>query len=164
MTLSNSRPTLSELFDIKLELGVEEQKEVTFIPTDKPVSALFRHCLTIYKWMDNEAEDRTEGRVYEGSLSTLFVNVGLGQAYYPQVMGRLKKMGCVEMVRRGGGPSPSQWILHKRPTEALFEAVKQQRTKNQQAPARTELEQRQRDMHHRLTALETWARNQGANL
>lgn len=127
-------------------------------------TAMFQHCQTIYNAMNDRAEEKTEGRIYEGSLSQLFNEIGLGVTYYTPVMNRLKQMGCAEQLRRGGGPSPSLWALHYPPTTELFERARETASQRQQAPARSDLEQRHKDMNRRLRAVEDWARTQGAPL
>jgi hypothetical protein len=126
------------------------------------VPALFDNCVLIYKMMDEQATDMTEGRMFEGSLTHMFMESELGLPAYGNVMKRLKRMNCVELVRRGGGGTPSRWLLITPPTIDRYEDAAVGTTKSQSAPIRADLEQRQRELHRRITQLEEWARSQGA--
>jgi hypothetical protein len=87
--------------------------------------------------MRSESKPRTiEGShalVYEGFLTHLITqDLGLATPYYTSVMNRLKKMGCVRQLSRGGGPTPSQWELITEPTLDSFEAAEAARPKPRQ--------------------------------
>src|ERR1700746_4209559 len=80
---------------------------------------LFEHCLSVCAAMKSQAAPTTiEGQhalVYEGFLTRLFSELQLATPYYTSVMQRLRKMGCVRQLSRGGGNSPSRWELIKDP-------------------------------------------------
>ncbi len=84
--------------------------------------ALLDHCITIWNGMDERAEDKLEGRVYEGFLTGLFNELGLNTPYYTAVRNQLVNMDCMRLIKRGGGPTPSKWLLMQAPTIELFEA------------------------------------------
>ena len=96
----------------------------------KPLPALYFHCESVYVAMVEHASvekfhildpDSLEGLIYEGFLTRLITSeVGLAVPYYTGVMKELRRMGCVEQLRRGGSTTPSRWVLHFAPTEELF--------------------------------------------
>lgn len=118
--------------------------------------ALFDHCTAVYGAMikaagtavmedDNHLEEDLRGKpVYEGHLTRLFAELGLSTPYYTSVMTRLKRMRCVEQLRRGGGNAHSRWVLKQEPTEALWNAAIQIRSRKGDRLSR--LEQQVRDL------------------
>jgi hypothetical protein len=92
---------------------------------------LFEHCLVVFGQMKREARPtQIEGQhalVYEGFLTRLFGQLSLATPYYTSVMQRLRKMGCVRQISRGGGNAPSRWELIKDPTWEEFEAAEHHR-------------------------------------
>ena len=89
----------------------------------KELPAVYHHCVTVWKEMDSTAADDDEGqRVYTGHLTKLFRKVGLSVPYYTNVMNHLKRMDCVRQLYRGGGGTPSRWVLLQEPTTILFES------------------------------------------
>jgi hypothetical protein len=91
----------------------------------------FEHCSAVFERMKKEAKaTQIEGQhalVYEGFLTRLFNDLQLATPYYTSVMQRLRKMGCVRQLSRGGGNSPSRWELIKEPDWESFEAAEQKR-------------------------------------
>jgi len=92
---------------------------------------LFEHCSTIFEAMKRESSpQKVEGAhtlVYEGFLTRLFAERGMATPYYTTVMRRLKAMGCVRQLSRGGGNSPSKWELLEEPTIEKFEQFEEAR-------------------------------------
>jgi hypothetical protein len=101
-----------------------------------PPETLFLHCQTTYKAMLAEAKavvvpretdvgftdyegEVTENDVvivWEGMLTSFITGkLNLSVPYYTYIMRALKRMGCVQQLKRGGGTSPSQWRLIKEP-------------------------------------------------
>lgn len=59
--------------------------------------------------------------VYEGFLSKDMadrLNLSLGT--YSPIVNTLKKLECIRNIQRGGGNSPSQWLLIKAPTQQML--------------------------------------------
>src|SRR5262245_9648724 len=78
---------------------------------------LFQHCVRLYERMEQEARDATDGKLYFGSLSNLLIDIGVSPSYQSKIVGRLRRMQCVQMRKRGGGGnSQSVWVLLKPPT------------------------------------------------
>lgn len=122
----------------------------------KTVTALFDHCQTVYDEMKTQSREETLGEdlvtIYEGHTSKLFQQLGLAVPYYTSVLGKLKDMGCIELLRRGGGGAPSRWILYKKPEEKDFvEALTLAKPKRGKTAM---LEQQVRDLQRRVDALE----------
>jgi hypothetical protein len=128
----------------------------------KPTSAQFEHCVNVWGEMrtqstkerlDPSDPDAEYVDVYEGHLTKLFAGLGMATPYYTTVMQALKQMGCVEQIRRGGGNSPSRWVLVNPPEEEMFrnyEALKRG-GKGKYAM----LEQRTNDLAKRVSVLES---------
>lgn len=130
------------------------------------MSKLFEHCVALYELMDEKAEDFPDGRLYIGSLTTDFEELGIGGSYYTKVTSRLRSMGCVDQLRRGGGSKPSAWAIIEPPTKELFQASDATGFVHVQKK-RTEFDalvQRLNDMSTRIKRLEEWARRNGANV
>jgi hypothetical protein len=99
---------------------------------------MFDHCSRVYAAMFDAATPeeigeitdaaRAQGKtldtrmVWEGHLTRVFNQLELSTPYYTSVMNHLKRMGCVEQLRRGGGTQTSKWQLHYEPTLELYEA------------------------------------------
>lgn len=90
----------------------------------EPSSAMWGHCIAVYDEMTSQAETKEiydeERLVYTGFLTKLFRKLGLTVPQYTYVMNELKRMDCVRQLRRGGGSSPSVWVLMHSPTPELF--------------------------------------------
>jgi len=69
-------------------------------------------------------EERADGNLFQGFSTHLTASLGISTPYYTAVFRELKRMGCVEQVRRGGGSSPSVWRLIQPPTEELIAATR----------------------------------------
>ena len=111
------------------------------------IPAQFDHCMRVYALMERESSieefEPTEStadynerhqdapiaegmkgrrRVWEGHTTRIFNNLELSTPYYTSVLNHLKRMGCVEQLRRGGGSATSKWLLIREPTIDLYEA------------------------------------------
>jgi hypothetical protein len=59
--------------------------------------------------------------VYEGFLTTLVKEqLNLSVPYYTSIRNLLLDMECVRQLRRGGGNTPSQWLMIREPTAACY--------------------------------------------
>lgn len=142
---------------------VATEEEQTDIPSGMP--ARYKHCISVYNAMLERSKQQPQGRVYTGSLTNLITqDLGLGNAYYTVIMDKLKNMDCVEMLRRGGGPSPSVWLLKREPTPEAYNSVEHREALQGQISRadREVLKQRQNDLERRIAHLETTLRNMGA--
>jgi hypothetical protein len=125
--------------------------------------ALFDHCVQIYEAMEADSEKRTEEGnlidVWEGFMTKLFSTQGMSVPYYTSVRNALMGMDCIRQMRRGGGSSPSVWMLVRKPTTELFNAFApaNNTTAQRRASKKTVngmLEQRQIDLMRRIEDLE----------
>jgi hypothetical protein len=83
---------------------------------------VFEQCVQVFEAMDRQAilyPDRRQ-RIYEGYLTYLFDEIGLGLSCYSTVMHRLQAMHCVEQWSPGSRNVPSRWIILREPSEDLF--------------------------------------------
>jgi hypothetical protein len=95
--------------------------------------AMYEHCLRVYGTMETEAQyedvpvegdgEAVSMKVWTGALTAVFRRLDLSTPYYTHVMQHLKRMGCVEQYKRGGGGTPSKWVLYGAPTPDLFETA-----------------------------------------
>jgi hypothetical protein len=120
-------------------------------PTKLP-PRLFDHCCNIFTEMRQEAKPTKVGGehalVYEGYTTRLFQKLQLPGPYYTSVLQRLQGMGCIRQLSRGGGSSPSRWMLLEDPTIEAFAAAEEPASK----PTRLEiLEQRVTDLEQRAS-------------
>lgn len=153
-------PSDSSLGDVELD-EAEIQP-----PLAAPLPALFHHCVTVYNAMFKQSVQVSEGHRYEGSLTALFGELGMGIANYTPIMKRLQSMNCARQLRRGGGPQPSIWLLITPPTEQAFRSADDSRIKKQRrGPGTAEQNaQQMRDINRRLSNVEIYLRRQGAEL
>lgn len=150
--------------DTEPEQDLEELVEST-----QPVPAIYNHSVSVYEAMSERGETTNQGKVYIGALSNLITqDLGLGNAYYSHVVKKLKAMGCIEMLQRGGGSSPSVWLLKREPTVEAYQTLlsKDRGTAAiQSGPVtrqeKTQLKQRQIDLERRIERLEKILRSQG---
>lgn len=97
-----------------------------------PVS-LFLHCQKIYtKMFEQSYKDSVTHSngdvesiiVWEGYLVKFVTqDCDLAVPYFTYCTRKLKEMGCIKQLRRGGGKSKSLWQLIIEPSEELFNDV-----------------------------------------
>lgn len=101
---------------------------------ETPPPRPFEHCILVFETMRKQAKPtKIEGQhalVYEGYLTRLFSELQMATPYYTSIMRRLKAMGCVRQISRGGGSTPSRWELIREPTWELFEPIEADRLKD----------------------------------
>lgn len=96
---------------------------------DKPLKApaMWSHCLRVYEAMERQSVRKVifeeERVVWEGFLTKLFKELGLSVPLYTEVRQELMRMGCMSQLRRGGGPTPSIWVLFGPPTLEEYNKV-----------------------------------------
>lgn len=106
-----------------------ENNHAESVPTEsqeqeKPTSVIFDHCVAVYTEMLSQAREEVDGMIYEGHLTKLITgHLGLATPRYTLILNHLKIMGCVEQLRRGGGNSPSRWLLRDPPDEDTFRSI-----------------------------------------
>jgi hypothetical protein len=122
------------------------------------VPALFQHCCDVYALMERQATKVGTRIIYEGFLTKLITEkpIFLSVPYYTSVRSSLVRMGCITQLRRGGGSSPSLWVLNHPPTLQLF--THERPLKKAGTQRIDSLEQQIRDCHTRIAALESTVR------
>ena len=131
--------------------------------SDKSPESLFLHCETAYRGMLNSAKGRVVFDdqlnaeqtiiVWEGMLTQFITGeLHLSVPYYTKITRELKRMGCIEQLKRGGGTAPSQWRLLTEPTLEAYESNRPRKAQKQGPQAAM---QKQLDDHgRRLLVLE----------
>jgi hypothetical protein len=93
--------------------------------TEPKGDAIFRAADTTYRamWAARDASNNT----WEGYTTHLMTkDLGIPVPYYGKALDALQRMGCLTQLQRGGGRSPSKWLLHKTPTLEAYLAVKEE--------------------------------------
>jgi hypothetical protein len=119
------------------------------------IPAMYQHCTDIYnKMLEHSSRDPDTGhQLYEGVLTQLVTKeCGLSMPYYSTGTRFLRQMDCIRQLRRGGGGSPSKWLLIQEPTEELFRLAMTALNSRAQPNEET---QALRDLNVRLAAMET---------
>ena len=82
---------------------------------------MFDHAKACYDAMLERSKDISGQKLWEGAATMLLVELGMPNSYYSNTIGFLKKAGCIELNRRGGGVgSPSLWLLNYPPTISMW--------------------------------------------
>jgi hypothetical protein len=123
---------------------------------DKAPVKLWEHVCTVFAEMQRSSKnERVNGKhalVYEGHMTKLFRDLNLATPYYSSVLQRLKQMGCIRQLSRGGGSAPSRWELLTDPDYDDFEAVE---TSKREGKSRLgDVEVKVADFGERLARLE----------
>lgn len=122
---------------------------------------LLQEVLLVWDFMKKTSTQTKEGLIYRGALSTELHTAGIvPRTKYAHVVGKLRAMGCIRQMRRGGGPQPSLWLLMVTPTEDLYysTAHKPDTRSGSRGPAAVvirELDRRTKDLETRVTKLTT---------
>jgi hypothetical protein len=99
--------------------------------TEEAPPALYQHCCVVFEKMHKAARpekiENIPTLVYEGYLTRLFNELNMATPYYTTVMRRLKAMGCVRQLSRGGGSTPTRWELVEEPGWDAFEVIDERR-------------------------------------
>jgi hypothetical protein len=87
--------------------------------------ATFDYASKFYDLMDKGAfnEDVTNGRkarVFRGSVTSLFKQLGASQAYYSKVRKALIESGCMTILQQGARGLPTVIVLHGKPERETF--------------------------------------------
>jgi hypothetical protein len=101
-----------------------EESEETEEELPRRGSSLFNTCTKVYEAMHERSTVVHEGRMYKGRISSLFGELDVSVGVYSAVMKRLKSMGCIDQIARGGGGRPSIFLLHVAPTYGAFEGTR----------------------------------------
>lgn len=87
---------------------------------------LYDQCVKLYEGMMDQSDLWKDGdhgqRVYEGYITDLADELGIGTSAYTTVVNRLVAMGCLEKILTGKRGVPSRWSLIQHPTLERFES------------------------------------------
>lgn len=116
---------------------------------------MFQHCLLVYNKMLEQSMQGADSMpsVYRGYLTHLIRDdLGLPLPYYTTIKRALEDLGCIDQVKRGGGPQPSEWLLYHPPDPLAYAQLQ---FNNETRGSRIEmLEQAVASMNQRLGKLE----------
>jgi hypothetical protein len=158
---------LNEESDVESEeeSDVESNRELDLEGFPK----LYQHCVRLYELLYKYGEDVSGGeiiKIYEGSITPLITELGISQSYQSKLVGRLRVMRCITMLKRGSGAAKSKWGLYKHPTiEDFHESDSTGEVKWRKELDKFDAQaQRITDLGRRITLVENWLRDQGAPL
>ena len=116
---------------------------------------LYSQAFLLYQLLNNESRDATEGKLFEGSMKSLFDSEDneLDIQYYQRARDLLGMMHCIRFVRTGHGRTPSLIHLMLEPSLELYEEHRSVRRKGKTLGYELQ-ESRLRDMAVRLSKLE----------
>lgn len=126
------------------------------------LSVMYEHCTRAYDLMKVEAKPEPGSKkgymVWEGFMTHLINDqMKMSTPYYSSILNHLKRMGCIQQLRRGGSSTPSQWLLITSPTPELFRHSTEKTSRS--AIKLDGMEQRIVDLTRRVSTLETLLRN-----
>lgn len=131
-------------------------------PQPAKAPALWGHCVRVYEAMAEQAETKTiyevDRLVWTGYMTKLFVSLGLAVPAYTSVRRELMRMDCIRQMKRGGGSTPSVWVLFEPPSLDKYNEAKAPSIDTASgAPKRRAMEilqQQINELRQRVTALE----------
>jgi len=86
--------------------------------------AIYRALELVWGRMFEEKDDTDS--VWEGYTTHLMSDLKIPVPYYGKILDALQRMGCATQLQRGGGTSPSKWVVHKAPTLEAYIEIKPQ--------------------------------------
>ncbi len=93
--------------------------------------------------------------VWEGMLVNFITGrMNLSVPYYTTITRALKRMGCIEQIKRGGGTAPSQWRLVTEPTLTKFEDTQPRRSNRKPIDKYEMLQDQLTQLSRRIVVLE----------
>lgn len=129
----------------------------TPVRRDETPAALYTHCVNVYERMVQEARMESNGDViWEGMLVNFITGkMNLSVPYYTTITRALKRMNCIEQIKRGGGTAPSQWRLITAPTLEAFESAQPRRSNRKPIDKYEMLQDQLNALSRRLVTVET---------
>ena len=130
---------------------------------DVTMPALYTYSERVYEAMRSQSRpvylegDTQESLVYEGFITKLVLDdLKIHVPNYSKVMAALREMGCIEQLRRGGGSTPSLFLIFEQPPsrELWYEKVPEG-PKSVASHRYDAMDQRLRDLQQRLDAMES---------
>lgn len=113
------------------------------------VSATAKYAAEFYNLMDSRAEENQyHERIFTGSLTKLYRELGASTAYYTRIRKVLIESGAIEILVRGNGKQPTQIKLNQNISDQGLTA------RPPSATVGVEVERR-------LAALESWRETTG---
>jgi hypothetical protein len=81
------------------------------------------HILSVYDYMNENAEKQGEHTVFTGSLVGVVSELGISRTYYAPIYRALYDGGYCDLLDRGGRAKPSSMLLVHRPTVAELKGL-----------------------------------------
>lgn len=95
--------------------------------TEAVDAKLYEQCCKVYEamWRDSQTRlvangDSSAIAIYRGYTTYLLEQAGYSISNYTPIMRRLRLMGCIRQIVRGGRGIPSEWEIIKPPTRSAF--------------------------------------------
>ena len=121
------------------------------------IPARFTNSVRFYRHMERNSRQMYAKIVWEGSAVAVLRDMGLPASYYQGIVGFLKDSGSIALLKRGGGPTPSLWVLDHEPTYEEYinvtNAVSLQEVKEKES--KDSFLRIANDIVNRLTVVET---------
>lgn len=122
-----------------------------------PESVVGSHIYTIYRLLDESAQDEIRGedklRVFRGSFRKVYTSTGVSNSHYTLVRKCLEDLGAITELTKGSRNVDSVIILHGLPNgEAVDEYLDDHKTPAEQK--RVELERRVATLEKRLQGVD----------
>ncbi len=85
--------------------------------------SIWKHSNIIFERMKEDAEDIPGiGKVWKGFLTQLILaEQSLPSPYYTYITSALKQTNAIRQLKRGGGKTPSEWLVMEMPDKTLFD-------------------------------------------
>jgi len=95
--------------------------------TDAVDAKLYEQCCKVYDamWRNSQTRLVEDGNgsaiaIYRGYTTYLLEQAGYSISNYTPIMRRLRLMGCIKQIVRGGRGIPSEWQVIKPPSRSAF--------------------------------------------
>lgn len=103
---------------------------------------------------EGQVIDGKTGIVWTGFTTHLMKELEVPAPYYGHILDAMQRMGCAQQTRRGGGTSPSQWVLWKDPTPEEYVKVRMAVKGRPRGNSMLEVNQRIASIEQRLGGLD----------
>jgi hypothetical protein len=116
---------------------------------------VFNYSVALYEYLDTNARDATEGKVWEGSLRVAAETIELPEGYYQRCRQLLGNLQCIMYLRTGHGKNIKSLIhLVQPPTLELYNEYRATANGKKDTKTNDVLNGRLNDMANRMANIE----------